>query len=167
MPATRALERAKHTLSQAPSSLVAPKADAVLPRHESMITKNSLKRSRSTMGSFKLDDLFEATAPVEESIAFPSIEWNFDHDEEDESGNSSECSNNNDFPSIDFPSIGFPSGLGRTRTLPTLESVLERDEDDDDDDDCCHRTKRVCRGLVRSRKIETNMASLTDLLSGT
>jgi hypothetical protein len=157
LPATRALDRAQQSLSQAQHGLVLPKAGSALPRHESMITKNSLKRSRSAMGSFKLDDLLQATAPVEESIDFPCIEWNFNDDDED-AGDSKDHSN-------DFPSIGFPSFLGPSKVLPPFERA--EDDEDDEEDDCCHRAKRVCKGLVRSKKVEANLASLADLLSGT
>ena len=66
-PATDALERA----------LKATVAPLVSKEPQPMI---SLKRPRS----FDLSPLLEATHPVEDSIAFPSIEWSFDTDSDDE-----------------------------------------------------------------------------------
>ena len=75
-PATEALERALK---------VSASAIPLVNNKRPMISIKSLKRSRSSLGSFDLSILTEATKPVEDSIAFPSIEWsNNDFESEDE-----------------------------------------------------------------------------------
>ncbi|CAJ1946392.1 unnamed protein product [Cylindrotheca closterium] len=45
----------------------------------------SLKRPLSSMGSFDLSEFEQASKQIEDSIAFPSIEWSFsDDDDEDD-----------------------------------------------------------------------------------
>jgi hypothetical protein len=70
-PATAALEQALK-IAAAP----------VINKERPMI---SFKRSRSFAGSFDLSSLVEASQPVEDSLAFPSIEWSNDIDSEDDS----------------------------------------------------------------------------------
>eukprot|EP00339_Tiarina_fusa_P003163 CAMPEP_0117046424 /NCGR_PEP_ID=MMETSP0472-20121206/32104_1 /TAXON_ID=693140 ORGANISM="Tiarina fusus, Strain LIS" /NCGR_SAMPLE_ID=MMETSP0472 /ASSEMBLY_ACC=CAM_ASM_000603 /LENGTH=117 /DNA_ID=CAMNT_0004758779 /DNA_START=33 /DNA_END=386 /DNA_ORIENTATION=+ len=73
-PATEALQKAL-CLSPTP----------VINKEKPMITVQSLKRSRSGF-SFDMSAFDEASQQVEDSIAFPSIEWSFDDsdDEDDE-----------------------------------------------------------------------------------
>ena len=54
--------------------------------HKPMICYKVLKRSRSSSDetSFDMDSLIKASQPVEDSIAFPTIEWCNDLDDEDE-----------------------------------------------------------------------------------
>jgi hypothetical protein len=67
-PATAALEQALKIA-----------ATPVINKERPMI---SFKRSFT--GSFDLSSLVEASQPVEDSIAFPSIEWSYDIDSEDD-----------------------------------------------------------------------------------
>lgn len=48
-----------------------------------MIQAAALKRSRTTFESFDMSEFEEASKQVEESIAFPTIEWSFDEDDEE------------------------------------------------------------------------------------
>jgi hypothetical protein len=75
-PATEALELLMKVSG-------APKPKNGAKKKENMISNRSLKRSRSSMKSFDVTDLLDATQPVEESIAFISIAWNFDDDDSD------------------------------------------------------------------------------------
>lgn len=73
---------------QSPATEALQKALTFVPNHvisteKPMIQANAMKRSRSTLGSFGMADFEDAANQVEESIAFPSIEWNFDGDEEE------------------------------------------------------------------------------------
>jgi len=132
-PATRALElfcgieqnnyNTINTTSTTTMTTVPPKR---------MIPSGSLKRNRSSMGQFDLADLLDATRPVEDSIAFPSIEWNFD-DEDDHA-------------------------LQTSSDAITRHLVV----DDDQDDDLIEnpRPKRHCRGLVRSKEVACNLHHL-------
>ncbi len=95
-----------------------------------MIEQRSLKRDRCTLEEFDLSDLLDATQPVEDSISFPTIEWNFD--EEDESDQTS--SEGEQSPPVD-------------------------DLDSDDVMEQSH-PKRHCRGLVRSKEISSNLHHL-------
>ena len=95
-----------------------------------MIPSRSLKRNRSSMGQFDFADLLDATRPVEDSIAFPSIEWNFD-DEDESAQTSSEAITHN--------------------------HVVDDENDDLIDNP---RPKRHCRGLVRSKEIAYNLHHL-------
>jgi hypothetical protein len=50
-----------------------------------MICTNDFKRSRSSeVVSFDMSSFAEASQQVEDSIAFPSIEWSFGDDESDD-----------------------------------------------------------------------------------
>lgn len=97
-----------------------------------MIPSGSLKRSRSLMGQFDLADLLDATRPVEDSIAFPSIEWNFG----DEDDTPPQTSSN------------------------AMAHHLVVDDDQDDDLIENPRPKRHCRGLVRSKEVACNLHHL-------
>jgi hypothetical protein len=76
-PATEALETALNKRVESP----------IIDYKEPMICTKNLKRSRSTMGSFEsfdMSDFAKASQQVEESIAFPTIEWpDIDDSEED------------------------------------------------------------------------------------
>ena len=166
-PATRAMERA--SLSQPPFSKLLPKKSATTAatskhrlssrtmgkEERAMFPGRSLKRSQTE--AFKLDDLVQATAPVEESIAFPSIEWNFDDDDDE---NQFEDDTNKDTIRNDN---GFPGFLGSGCNPFAHLQQLEEDDDDEGVEDYSHRPKRICRGLVRSKKVESNLSSLADL----
>jgi hypothetical protein len=137
IPATEALELSLKVLEnpRVPQDDVTPTRKERTP----MISSRGFKRSQSKMSSsFSLSDLLDATKPVEESIAFPCIEWNFDDDEDD--------SDTKSFPSISFPSDD-------DSTPPSY------DFSDLDDDLFSHRTKRPCSGLLRSKKIGSDLAS--------
>jgi hypothetical protein len=58
--------------------------DHVISMDKPMIRTTALKRSRNTLGSFGMSDFEDAAKQVEESIAFPSIEWNFNDDDDEE-----------------------------------------------------------------------------------
>ena len=132
-PATRALELACKLNSKA-----MPFRTASEQSGNKMISKRSLKRCRSSMGGFSVADLVEATKPVEDSIAFPSIEWQIDEDDDDDADNKSD--------ERERPRIGrFPTPVP-----------------DDDLDDIIEppRAKRQCRGLVRSKHVYCNLSQL-------
>ena len=79
MSATAALEMAlKQTQALPPINTV----------QRPMISSKSLKRSRSmTVGlfdNFDMGDFAKASKQIEESIAFPAIEWSFDESEAEE-----------------------------------------------------------------------------------
>lgn len=72
-PATEALNKA---LKSTPLHVVSAE--------KSMISPNALKRSRNFSESFDMSEFEDASKSVEDSIAFPSIEWSFDdNDDED------------------------------------------------------------------------------------
>jgi hypothetical protein len=57
----------------------------------SQSTSTSMKRSRSLSGSFDMSDFLKVSQQVEDSIAFPSIEWpTLSDDTDDEEDNDSE-----------------------------------------------------------------------------
>lgn len=102
--------------------------------NKKMIQHKSLKRDRSSLGQFDLADLLDATQPVEDSISFPSIEWNFDDEDEIEKFSSEEQHSN---------------------------PVAANDDGDDPEDLLEHpRAKRHCRGLVRSREVAFDLHHL-------
>ena len=73
-PATAALENLEKALEVTAAS--------VMNKERPLI---SLKRPRSSLlGSFDLSFLVEASQPVEDSMAFPSIEWSNDIDSVDD-----------------------------------------------------------------------------------
>jgi len=111
-------------------------------------TKRSvpLKRSRSRSalaGSFDMGDFLKASQQVEDTIAFPAIEWpSFDDD---------------DISSSDDDNNSAASSLTRQRQVG-------EDLDDDDDEDFFHQSprKRPCRGLTRCDR-SGNLTSLWEL----
>ncbi len=76
---------------------------------------SALKRLRQPFKSstaFDLKELLLATRPVEDSIAFPTIEWNNDYDEDEDSSISDAC----DLPqssAYDSDSVGSGLSLGK------------------------------------------------------
>eukprot|EP00526_Cylindrotheca_closterium_P021483 CAMPEP_0113639736 /NCGR_PEP_ID=MMETSP0017_2-20120614/20852_1 /TAXON_ID=2856 /ORGANISM="Cylindrotheca closterium" /LENGTH=105 /DNA_ID=CAMNT_0000550977 /DNA_START=113 /DNA_END=430 /DNA_ORIENTATION=+ /assembly_acc=CAM_ASM_000147 len=70
----------------------------------------STKRSRSSMGSFDLSEFEAASKQIEDSIAFPSIEWSFSDDEDD-------------VFSFERPSKRSCSGLVRSKSSADLSSL--------------------------------------------
>ncbi len=100
-------------------------------------------RSRFTSGSFDMGDFMKASEKVEETIAFPAIEWpSFDDDE---------------VSSSDSDSATFSLAMSRDH-LQDLE-----DDDDEEEFNQCRR-KRQCRGLTRSGR-SCNLSSLIDASS--
>lgn len=100
---------------------------------DSSMRSAPLKRSRSSLsGSFDMGEFIKASEQVEETIAFPAVEWpSFDDDDDDSSYN-------------------------------IQPSLMSKDEDDDEDDDFfSHRSprKRQCRGLTRCNR-SCNLSSL-------
>ena len=118
----------------------------------SMIAKNAtkrqsaLKRSRSSLpGSFDMGDFLKASVQVEETIAFPAVEW---PSLDDIDGDCS-CDDDNSYSTTQYPSL-----LTRSRD--------DRDEDEDCDDFFDYessRRKRQCRGLTRCNR-SCNFSSL-------
>lgn len=100
-------------------------------------------RSRFTSGSFDMGDFMKASEQVEETIAFPSIEW----------------------PSCDDDESSTSDSDSATFSL-TLPSDLREDIEEEDDEEAfsqCRR-KRQCRGLTRSGR-SCNLSSLLDSAS--
>lgn len=126
-PATRALELA-FKLDHARR---AGMAFATLPPKK-MIQQNSLKRSRSSLSSLNVADLIEATQPVEDSINFPSIDWQFDEGED-----------------------GDDEAEGAISNLQSPSPVVADDEMLDPP-----RAKRHCGGLVRSKQVACDLSQL-------
>mmetsp|Transcript_18107 Transcript_18107/g.29244 ORF Transcript_18107/g.29244 Transcript_18107/m.29244 type:complete len:125 (+) Transcript_18107:271-645(+) len=77
--ATQALERCEN------DSFLKELPMFEIERRMSNSSTNSLKRSRPSSCSFDMSDFAEASKLVEESMAFPAIEWpSFDGDDEDD-----------------------------------------------------------------------------------
>ena len=108
-----------------------------------------LKRSRSRSKlstSFDMKDFLKASEQVEETIAFPAIEWpSFDDDD------SSSCDGDNSY------------SIASSLTTPSEEGGdIDIENDDDDEDYRQNPRKRQCRGLIRSNK-SCNLSSLWDI----
>jgi hypothetical protein len=109
---------------------------------------SSMKRSRpsssssSSSSSFDMRDFIKASQQVEETIAFPTIEWpSLDYDDDDDS--SSSCDDS------DF----------------SFSRTTKNDNDDDEDDDFFQQQpirKRQCRGLSRCDR-SCNLSSLYEM----
>mmetsp|Transcript_105786 Transcript_105786/g.207476 ORF Transcript_105786/g.207476 Transcript_105786/m.207476 type:complete len:243 (+) Transcript_105786:171-899(+) len=127
-PATRALEMFRDLEQDTYNAMDSTTSSS--PKR--MIQSGSLKRNRSSMGQFDFADLLDATRPVEDSIAFPSIDWNFD-DEDDTVQQTSSKAMSHHF-------------------------VVQDDQDDDLIEN--PRPKRHCRGLVRSKEVACNLHRL-------
>merc|ERR1719223_561570 len=99
----------------------------------------TLKRSRSfspseLSGSFNMGEFLKASQQVEETIAFPAIEWpSFDDDDDD---NSSDAS-----------------------SLTSARELRQDVEEDEEEDFFQGRRKRQCRGLTRCSR-SCNLSSL-------
>lgn len=132
------------------SSMSEHKARTNLPMINSITTTttntSSMKRSRSSASSaFDMGDFIKASQQVEETIAFPTIEWpSLDYDD-----NSDDSSSSDDSDSFSF-------------------SRITKDDDDDDDsenDDFFQQQpsrKRLCRGLTRCDR-SCNLSSLFEM----
>lgn len=127
LPATKALEQLQGNLP------------AREYRRTVIVSPDSSGSSLSSMGeigckrSFDMDELIRATEPVEESIAFPVIEWCRDDSDEDET---------------DVP--------------PTFNKSLTsfvRDEEDEDDTSLGKR-RRTSPHMVRCKSLKTRLCSL-------
>lgn len=105
-----------------------------------------LKRSRSfsrsaLSGSFNMGEFLKASQKVEETIAFPAIEWPSLDDDDDDS-------------SSDASSLTSPREL--------RQDVEDDDDDDDEEEDFFQgRRKRQCRGLTRCNR-SCNLSSLCE-----
>jgi len=116
------------------------------PMIKSFTTTNtsSMKRSRSSASSsFDMGDFIKASQQVEETIAFPTIEWpSLDYDD-----NSDDSSSSDDSDSFSF-------------------SRTTKDDDDDSEDyDFFQQQpsrKRQCRGLTRCDR-SCNLSSLFEM----
>lgn len=97
--------------------------------HAKMIQNHgcSLKCHRSSMGLLDLSDLHEATPPMADSLSFPSIEWSFLDD-----GNTS---------------------IERDVLFPLSGVVRHRD----DASSMEPQAKRLCKGLLRSKQLPSNL----------
>ncbi len=103
-----------------------------------------LKRTRSRFalsGSFDMGEFLKASQQVEETIAFPAIEWpSFDDDDSSSSDSDSAAT---------------------SLATPRVYSQVFDDDEDEEDYDLCRR-KRQCRGLTRSDR-SCNLSSLIDI----
>jgi hypothetical protein len=77
------MQRKVSSASEALDQLLSFKPTPVINKNKPMICTNNLKRSRSGLASFDMSAFEEASEQVEESIAFPSIEWSFDDDDDE------------------------------------------------------------------------------------
>jgi hypothetical protein len=114
------------------------------PMIKSITTTNtsSMKRSRSSASSsFDMGDFIKASQQVEETIAFPTIEWpSLDCDDSDDSSSSDDS---------DF----------------SFSRTTKDDDDDSEDDDFFQQQpsrKRQCRGLTRCDR-SCNLSSLFEM----
>jgi len=99
--------------------------------HKKMIHNHgtSLKCHRSSIGLLDLSDLHEVTQPIADSLSFPSIEWSFLDD-----------GDNNDERDAMFPLSG-----------------CVRHRDDSSSMEEPHHAKRQCKGLLRSKQLPSNL----------
>jgi len=95
-----------------------------------------------------MGDFIKASQQIEETIAFPSIEWpSFDDDDSDDSSSSS--SNN----SIS----GYNNSSSRSRA-----TTLENEDDEGEYGFSSSPRKRQCRGLIRCDR-SCNLTSLWEM----
>jgi hypothetical protein len=122
-PATRALDKiCDLNVSRMACTIVNS------PGHKKMIQRTSLKRSRTSGGLLDFSDIIEATQPVIESIAFPTIEWSFTDD-----------GDANDDVDVTYPFFRCRSDGNDVETMEPPSA------------------KRRCRGLFRSRQLQSNL----------
>uniref|UniRef100_A0A7S4ASP3 Uncharacterized protein n=1 Tax=Pseudo-nitzschia australis TaxID=44445 RepID=A0A7S4ASP3_9STRA len=118
---------------------------STIPNDNATKRSSPLKRSRSSFsGSFDMRDVLKASEQVEETIAFPSVEW----------------PSLDDADSDDDNSYNIQSSLTRSRD--------DRDDDEEFDDYFSTQTlrrKRQCRGLTRCNR-SCNLSSLLELSAG-
>ena len=126
------------------SSMSEHKARTSRPMINSITTTttntSSMKRSRSSASSaFDMGDFMKASQQVEETIAFPTIEWpSLDYDD-----NSDDSSSSDDSDSFSF-------------------SRITKEDDDDDFFQQQPSRKRLCRGLTRCDR-SCNLSSLFEM----
>ena len=125
------------------SSMSEHKERTNLPMINSITTTtktSSMKRSRPSVSSaFDMGDFIKASQQVEETIAFPTIEWpSLDYDD-----NSDDSSSSDDSDSFSF-------------------SRITKDDDDDDFFQQQPSRKRLCRGLTRCDR-SCNLSSLFEM----
>jgi hypothetical protein len=143
--ATKALKSIENVgLEQQPSRKLAtmsyPGAGKMLCGGNSSTTTTTrtspLKRSRSrsaVSGSFDMGEFLKASQQVEETIAFPAIEWpSFDDDD------------------------------SSSDTYSVASSVTKEDDDEEEEDYFQQSRKRQCRGLVRCNR-SCNLSSLWEI----
>uniref|UniRef100_A0A7S0UMI9 Uncharacterized protein n=1 Tax=Pseudo-nitzschia delicatissima TaxID=44447 RepID=A0A7S0UMI9_9STRA len=103
-----------------------------------------LKRTRSRFGlsgSFDMGEFLQASQQVEDTIAFPAIEWpSFDDDDSSSSDSDSAA----------------------TSFATPRERREHFDDDEEEEDFCFSRRKRQCRGLTRSDR-SCDLSSLIDV----
>ena len=81
MTSSKSHSPATEALSKAMDSATMP----VVTRQKPMINSSAMKRSRTSLDSFDMSDFEVPSKQVEDSIVFPTIEWSFaDNDDEDE-----------------------------------------------------------------------------------
>jgi|Transcript_11144 hypothetical protein len=130
------------------TTIVNGSASSMLSNSTSSTKRSGLmKRSRSSRsvvsGSFDMGDFLKASQQVEDTIAFPAIEWpSFDDDD--------------DSSSDDDNSYSFASPLTRKR------EGREEDEEEEDNFGYQSQRKRQCRGLTRCDR-SCNLSSLWEV----
>jgi len=125
------------------ASMTYPSATAMLSSNAKQ--SSAMKRSRSALSrSFDMGDFLKASEQVEETIAFPTIEWpSFD---DDYSSSDEENSFN----------------VASSLTRPREEYNNHADDDDEDEDFSVNPRKRQCRGLTRCDR-SCNLSSLWEI----
>jgi len=119
-------------------------ASSMLSSSRSSTITSGAKRSAPSSGSFDMGEFLKASQQVEDTIAFPTIEWPSFDDDYDSSSSSSDDDNSYSMRSLS------------TRTRE------EREEDDDDFFQQQSPRKRQCRGLIRCDR-SCNLSSLWEM----
>lgn len=134
LPATEALNR---TLSEELDFCQISRERSQKRKHDGQMTASpQIKTGTQRKVSFDMIDLINATKPLEESIAFPIIEWNLD-DDDDES----------DHRVYDYQVQGDPhNSSSHSYSSPSLGK----------------RAKRHHRRMVRSMSLKSSMCFLAD-----
>jgi len=152
--ATKALQRIMYEPSS--SSFQKKRASPMISINNTMQRSTgrgattTLKRSRpgsSSCSSFDMGDFIKASQQIEETIAFPSIEWpSFDDDD-----SSSSSSSNNSI-----------SDYNNSSSRSSRTTTLENEDDEGEYGFSASSRKRQCRGLVRCDR-SCNLTSLWEM----
>ena len=143
-PATEALERCITSQSLPEPEYRRAKvsiASSSNPKAITPLSSDARKRKSQRKSSFEMADLLDATRPVEQAIAFPTIEWCRDDESDDEEENDNREFHetvplgDDDEDQDHFPSSFSSSGLGK-------------------------RSRLGYRGLVRSKSLKTSLCNL-------